>query len=206
MTYTPPQIELLYARLTSNTSSNPATGALLASIVANERPASILEIGRYAGVSTAWMHWACPDAFIESFDPNPQDDGRLRLTLEQLTSKDLAARVLLHKAASPDFVGKVRDQFDVILIDGDHRYPGVARDLDAAAELLRAGGLIIMHDVLHDKTWPAVRAAFYDYASRPAWASQVLRTVPNKPEGHPCGLGLLRRAREVFSGCQTGGR
>jgi predicted O-methyltransferase YrrM len=203
MIHVPPPIQSLYNQLTGNTSSNPATGALLASIVANERPARILEIGRYAGVSTAWMHWAHPEAYIESFDPKPQDDARLWVTLEGLSAK-ATERVTLNKQASPALLGRVQGAYELILIDGDHRNPGVAKDLVTSLLRLAPGGMIIMHDVLHDKTWPDVRTQFEVLAKMPQWSASVLRTAPNREGGAPCGLGIIRSRQYLFHGCQTG--
>ena len=203
MIHVPIPIQSLYDQLTGNTSSNPATGALLASIVANERPARILEIGRYAGVSTAWMHWAHPDAWLESFDPAPQDDARLWVTLEGLSAK-ATERVTLNKQASPELLGRVQEAYELILIDGDHKTPAPLRDLRESLDLLAPGGLIVMHDVLHDKTWPAVQYAIKEGMKFMGVSCTIIRTAPNSEGRAPCGFGLLRRTKDLFHGCQTG--
>ena len=39
------------------------------------------------------------------------------------------------------------DQFDLIFIDGDHRYDGVKSDFEAYRPLLSSRGVILFHDV-----------------------------------------------------------
>lgn len=45
----------------------------------------------------------------------------------------------------------VRDYgpFDFIFIDADHSYPGVKRDWELYSPMVRPGGIIAMHDVVH---------------------------------------------------------
>jgi predicted O-methyltransferase YrrM len=40
------------------------------------------------------------------------------------------------------------EKIDLLLIDADHRLPGVKRDYQLYAPLVREGGLIIFHDVI----------------------------------------------------------
>jgi len=54
---------------------------------------------------------------------------------------------------------------DFVFIDGDHTSDGIRRDLAAWRGKVRAGGMILGHDV----SWPTVRAAID--AECPGWAS-----------------------------------
>ena len=45
---------------------------------------------------------------------------------------------------------------DVLFIDGDHTYEGCRDDFDDYSGLVRPGGLVLMHDVLHRELLPAV--------------------------------------------------
>lgn len=58
-------------------------------------------------------------------------------------------------SAAPRTVAKVRrllgeEKIDVLFIDGDHRYDGVAGDFLAYRELVREGGIIAFHDIQPD--------------------------------------------------------
>ena len=44
---------------------------------------------------------------------------------------------------------------DVLMIDGDHTYAGVRKDFEEYAPLVRAGGLIVFHDILPHPGVPA---------------------------------------------------
>lgn len=49
-----------------------------------------------------------------------------------------------------EMLGDIRrycDAFDVVLIDGDHRYEGVKRDFENYRQLLSERGVILLHDV-----------------------------------------------------------
>lgn len=49
------------------------------------------------------------------------------------------------------------DPVDVLVIDGDHFLEGVTADLADYGPLVRPGGLIMMHDVLHRRDFPCVQ-------------------------------------------------
>jgi predicted O-methyltransferase YrrM len=58
---------------------------------------------------------------------------------------------------------------DVLFIDGDHSYEGVKRDFDLYSKLLRRGGLVFFHDIVHhpstadchvDRLWNDLRQRY----------------------------------------------
>lgn len=53
-------------------------------------------------------------------------------------------------------------KFDMVFIDGDHRYEIVVRDIKKAFELLNQGGLICGHDYDHP-SWPGVKQAVTEW-------------------------------------------
>lgn len=78
-------------------------------------------------------------------------------------------------------------EVDVLFIDGDHSYVGVARDHLMYGPLVRSGGLVVFHDVrVH---YPGVGVARYwsEVTSRPGarWTELVSR------KHRPYGFGLL---------------
>lgn len=46
------------------------------------------------------------------------------------------------KAALPE-----GELYDILFLDGDHKMPGVGQDFDQYSELVKPGGLILMHDI-----------------------------------------------------------
>ena len=50
----------------------------------------------------------------------------------------------------------------VVVLDGDHTYPGVANDLELTERIVAPGGIVVMDD--HgDKNWPDVEEATHDH-------------------------------------------
>ena len=52
------------------------------------------------------------------------------------------------RMTSDDFFNQNTETFDVIFIDGLHYYEQVSKDLNNALEVLKPGGIIILHDML----------------------------------------------------------
>jgi hypothetical protein len=76
-------------------------------------------------------------------------------------------KISVHRGRSLDVLPGLMDSFDCILIDGDHNWYTVFNELVLIARmgLLKAGGLILLHDV----AWPyARRDMYYDPPSIPA--------------------------------------
>ena len=98
---------------------------------------------------------------------------------------------------------RVRDAaggpFDVLFIDGDHRYEGVAADFERFHALVRPGGLVAFHDIMPDsrsrggpdtgtdaggvpRFWREVRARF------PGYTGEFIE----RADQDACGIGVLR--------------
>ncbi len=147
------------------------------------------EIGVARGETSAWLlktfpnlHLIMVDAWAEYPEDHPyrlSGDGCAKLTAgEQDRNKAIALaltefaadrRTVLH-GDSVDMAGRIEPlSLDFGLIDGDHRYEGVKRDLAAYAPLLRYGGLLCLHDLGHPRDkrgiW-GVRRAAEEFAAR----------------------------------------
>ena len=138
----------------------------LTNLVANlkaPRPWKILEIGSWKGGSTAIMAFAYnPDGVIYCVDTWGGSPGEWNVEVVQkydvayMFLRNMALMRLLdrvrmikctsHKASTlfPD------NTFDLIFIDGDHRYEGVKQDLDDFYPKLKIGGIICGHDLNQD--------------------------------------------------------
>lgn len=134
---------------------------------------SLLEVGSWAGNSA--IFWAqliqreritprivCVDAWLSYIDPTDQDEvnvatrlmdhdlrrGRiLRLFLHNVRSAGFEDCIHAFKGKSDDVLPFLKQaSFDLIYIDGDHRYSQFMRDLVHAAGLLKVGGVLCGDD------------------------------------------------------------
>jgi len=153
----------------------------LIGLLKRHRPlACVVEIGTASGGTFfAWCQLAEPRATLVSIDlPGGEFGGgysehhveRLRTYARRgqethflrADSHDLATRrELQHILASTPI--------DFLMIDGDHSYEGVRSDFEMYGPLVRPGGLIAFHDVLHhdrvpecqvDRFWNEIRHAY----------------------------------------------
>lgn len=120
-------------------------------LVREQRPASVLEIGTAQG-GTFFMicQVAPPDARLVTLDLRIPSAGLVRsfarsrqsvVPLEgDSRSVEVRSRVGAH----------FPDGLDLLFIDGDHSFEGVAADFDAYAPLVRPGGLVVFHDIVAD--------------------------------------------------------
>ena len=102
-----------------------------------------VEIGRAAGGSTLLLAVAVgPGGKLLSIDLAPPDDG---LLVEVLNRAHLLDRVELVVGDANRF--ERNEQFDFVLIDGDHTYEGARKDHNRWGKLVRPGGFVVHHDM-----------------------------------------------------------
>lgn len=101
----------------------------------------ILEVGTYRARTTYAFHLNCPEAEIVSYDIQ-QLDSRFRKEVLQ------SGRVSLRHASFAASAETLRKEppFDLIFVDGSHRFQAVVEDSRLALELVAPGGIIIWHD------------------------------------------------------------
>ncbi len=109
----------------------------LLNLVPKDRQSLCLEIGCYAGVTSAIICKARPQCTMVCIDISP--------AYKEFKYNKQPNQFL--------FVGDSRDvlkiftkQFDVIFIDGDHGRNGVLADLNSSVMLIKDGGIICGHD------------------------------------------------------------
>ena len=118
---------------------------LLYALVFALRPARILEIGTHQGGSALIMA-AALDAIgagaIVCVDPEP--------AVADATWQRIAHRATLVVGASPEVLvdagAAAGAPFDLALIDGDHGYAGVVRDLEGVLPLMAPHSYLLFHD------------------------------------------------------------
>jgi predicted O-methyltransferase YrrM len=133
--------------------------ALLVRLVRKRRPRVVVEIGTMRGGTLwAWCQIASRDALLVSIDLPGGDfgGGYSDAEGEHLAEHARPGQTLeLIRADSHDPATLARlqrtlgsSQIDLLFIDGDHSYEGVALDYHMYASLVGPGGLIALHDVL----------------------------------------------------------
>ena len=86
---------------------------------------------------------------------------------------------------------------DVLVIDGDHSYDGVARDFELYASLVRKGGIVAFHDIVPDVRQRTGADTTADSGGVPRfWAELRARysgadEIIDHPAQDGCGLGVL---------------
>ena len=127
----------------------------------------ILEIGSFKGKSTVGLASIAaryhlgkvvavdPHTAPSSTDPSlggqasSFEDFRHSLARAGLTD-----HVEVHRKFSRDLAIDWSRPIRLLWIDGDHTYPGAKQDLDLFAAHLAAGGVVALHDVLHNFAGP----------------------------------------------------
>lgn len=126
-------------------------------------PTSILEIGTHRGVFTSFLAALWPNAKIITYELPMRESLPIAMTSES----DLDRHYVSHFKSDAEFrdsmlsrfsnielrlqdssvLAEVAETFDVIWIDGDHRYPVVAFDAMNAVRLCNTGGWIGLDDI-----------------------------------------------------------
>ena len=127
--------------------------------------ALVVEIGSYAGLTAAFVAETLAEAGranpVLSIDPfervpntrkNPQ--GKYKRYLRTMRERGLENRCLPLVAYSHDAAAVVPDRVGLLIIDGNHEYESVARDLALFAPKVLPGGFIFLDD--HTETYPGV--------------------------------------------------
>src|SRR5262249_17966538 len=163
-------------------------------------PQTVLEIGtNNGGTLLLFCRAAAPDATLISIDlPGGRFGGGYPLArvpyYRAFASRGQRLRLLRRDSHAPGAVAApappVRGRpLDFLFIDGDHSYLGVKQDFETYGPLVRAGGLIALHDVV-----PAPQAVGGEVPR--FWAEVKAREVTEELIEHPdqqmMGIGLVR--------------
>jgi len=133
-------------------------GELLRALAVGRR---VLEIGSYHGRSTIAM--AEVAASVVSVDHHKGDEGvgpadteaSFRANLETF---EVAHKVDVRVADVADVAFHLFEPFDMAFVDGSHVYEHVFRDLAAAIDAVRPGGIVAWHDANYFSVASAVEA------------------------------------------------
>lgn len=122
---------------------------------------AIIQIGAERGCSTLAMLETRPDAFIFSIDIGEQPKEHQNLERAGLELK----RVVRGLGRSQN-IGRFWPlgwAADLVYIDGDHRYAGVADDIRVWLPNVASGGILAFHDYIHpDIRGPQIRGRVFE--------------------------------------------
>lgn len=137
--------------------------AAFAKLVRSISPKRVMEIGTAQG-GVFWLlcQISAPDATLISLDLPPSDrmSGGEKVDIDLQSMKQPDQRVFAVHGSShdTDVHGRAAeilngDLIDLLFIDGDHTYEGVASDYEMYRPLVRPGGIIAFHDIIRTP-WP----------------------------------------------------
>ena len=132
----------------------------LMSILARRKPKFILEIGTAnGGTLFLWTRIADENAKIISIDlPGgpfgggyPESKTALYRSFARYNQKIYLIRKDSHDISTFHTVKSIlkNNNLDFLFIDGDHTYEGVKKDFEMYSKLVRKGGIIALHDIVH---------------------------------------------------------
>jgi len=171
------------------------------------RPSVILEIGSAAGgTAFLWTRIAADDALLVLVDDafggarraalRRFARGRQQIVCIRGDSHDAATQARVFRALGGRAV-------DVLFIDGDHRYEGVAADLAHYGRLVRPAGLVALHDIVPDRRQRAGEATSSDAGGVPRLWREVAGSsfgptteLVDDRDQDGCGIGVIAWAGE----------
>lgn len=143
-------------------------------------PRRILEIGvRMGGTLYQWLRHALPGAVVVAVD---LPGGPWGVTRNNAVDWHLWANhyrhdlhVLLANSRHPNTVKEVEKlgPYDFVFIDGDHSATGVACDYLTYRRMVRPGGVMVLHDILQDKSDKKIEVYKYWHDIREAEENAV---------------------------------
>jgi predicted O-methyltransferase YrrM len=171
--------------------------ARLFEIVKALQPTTICEIGAAGGGTTfLFAHAAAPCSIIVSLDLE-FDEARRQAT-SHFAREGQTVICLKRDSHRQETVREVTSllggrPLDLLFIDGDHSYEGVAIDFKLYAPLVRPGGLIAFHDIVPLKAGDAhhtvggVPQFWHELKERYTSAQEIIAN----PEQSAFGIGLF---------------
>jgi predicted O-methyltransferase YrrM len=135
--------------------------AQFSALVRKMQPKRLVEIGTAQG-GVFWLlcQLSRQDATLVSVDlpPEKRFSGGLKtaIDLQKMKIPGQAVHAVSGSSHDPAILDRVKaifagNQIDVLFIDGDHSYGGVRQDYEMYRSLVRPGGIIAFHDIVHTK-------------------------------------------------------
>ena len=149
---TPQELEAKYAELLTTTRLIDTRDHLP---LFHSLQGSILEIGCDVGNSTT--------AFLSGASTRVTSIGINPVCAGNFPDVEKWRFVLGDSRMSDTYLQVSGEKFDALYVDGAHDYASALDDIRTYSALVRAGGLVLVHDVLAHDTFPGVFRAFSDF-------------------------------------------
>jgi predicted O-methyltransferase YrrM len=151
--------EIAAQPFTYPTSVDIAVGEFLYGLTRNVKPKLIVEIGCFIGFSTLHFAQALREngrgriISVDLFEPQP--DANLADPLEiahYYRDKSNFEDIITYKKGHSVGIAKqirpeIKEQIDLLFIDGDHSVKGIFADFNAYYNELKVGGYLLLHDI-----------------------------------------------------------
>ena len=138
---------------------NPGDRRALYYLIMALKPRSVLEVGTHIGASTLHIARALKQLgkngkviSADIIDVNDPGTGPWKQLGLKKSPKDFAAElecleyIDFHIGPCLDLMGKTKQRYDFIFLDGDHTAQAVYKEVSTALSLLNENGVILLHD------------------------------------------------------------
>jgi len=183
---------------------HPRYGRFCYALARAMRPGLVVEVGSFAGgTAVGWARalqengegrLVCVDNDSYAAGSYPEKTreniARVGLAAERVSFRNGDAREVL-----PRLTEEHPREADIYLVDADHTYEGASADLEMADDLVRPGGLVLVHDV--DPGWEMGEAT-------PEHPHPVLEAFREKAEGEGWSWTILTFIRKHLGVLQVG--
>lgn len=147
----------------------PSQGKIVHDLILQHKPANVVEIGCFIGISSVWIgsalkklgrgHLYSVDLFFSKFPDPPSHWGFLEVPLAYAQKKIKKAKLTNYvdpiqtksAAFAKQFNKRADQKIDLLFIDGDHTVGGCVDDFLSFYPLVREGGKILLHDIYPEK-------------------------------------------------------
>lgn len=131
---------------------------LLARLAQYHQARHFLELGTNLGKTSAFVAQSSPDCQVTGVEGNA---GLAQFSNKAFADLQLANAKCLHSTFSELFTSN-KEQFDLVFIDGDHRYEPTLENYERAKRCLRGEGPIVLHDIYWSedmgRAWEKIKA------------------------------------------------
>jgi len=169
-----------------------------------------LEIGSFAGASAALATYAptVTDVYaIDTCEAFPNQEQLIRKAFEAHHHSESKAKFTFFPTSSQDrtllrhlYADKRAPFIDLLFVDGDHSFQGLAKDIEQYMALVRPGGIIVIDDYQDSKSCPEVRRCVDTLLSRwkTLYGLSVIGSLPNHAQAFTNGSPNLEHFNNEF--------
>jgi predicted O-methyltransferase YrrM len=119
-------------------------------LVRHFQPESILELGTSLGITTSYLAKASPEAHISTIEGSANIAHLAKVTFQKLGISHIDSVIGTFDEVLDQVLNK-RKSWDLIYIDGNHRYEATMRYLERIKPFLNENSLVILDDIYWSK-------------------------------------------------------